>query len=311
MTMIVSDVPIRLQAIEAELKALREKVITKEEAINLATQVGNMVLARTEPGARNQAISLVGIEDRQWDMMRVLFGKSPVSQTVYEPLRIVTQYPVAISSADHTHPRGTKADNTRSPRFVARCEAVFGRKVSHMDLGCAGGGLVWDFHSGGNQSIGIEGSDYSLLERRAFWSLIPERLFTADITKPFRIETDGGQPKQFDVVTAWEVLEHIHEADLPAMFANIRDHLVPGGLFVASVATFPDQDPVTGAVWHVTIKPRAWWAEKIASLGLKVVETPPFTHHDYVRGTGNNRTWDWDAAVRPEMGFHIVAARPT
>jgi hypothetical protein len=29
-----------------------------------------------------------------------------------------------------------------------------------------------------------------------------------------------------------------------------------------------------------------------------------------VRGSGNPRTWDWDASVNPEMGFHIVYKMP-
>ena len=38
------------------------------------------------------------------------------------PYRLKTDHPVAIYSADHISPRGTLADNTRSPRFVRACE---------------------------------------------------------------------------------------------------------------------------------------------------------------------------------------------
>jgi len=306
---IPAELPAKLHAIETEIGALRHNLLTRADAVQLLQQVVNLLLGRALEDGRNHRISLQGIEDRQYDMLRLLTANPALTDRHPEPLRVETAHPVAFASADHTHPRGTKADNTRSPRFVARCEAIFGHKISHMDLGCAGGGPVWDFHVAGHRSIGIEGSDFSLREKRAFWSLIPDRLFTADITRPFRVTNTDGTPNAFQVITAWEVLEHIHEVDLPALFANIREALTPDGLFVASVATFEDRDPDSGAVWHVTIKSRDWWAEQLAASGLIALPVPPFTHRDYVRGTGNPRAWDWDAAQRPEMGFDIVARR--
>ena len=74
----------------------------------------------------------------------------------------------------------------------------------------------------------------------------------------------------FDAITAWEVMEHIPEDDLPALFANIDHHLAPGGYLIFSIATFLDWDPQTGCVWHVTVKPRAWWEERFASLGFLI-----------------------------------------
>ena len=36
---------------------------------------------------------------------------------------------MAIRSADHQRPRGTKGDNTRHPRFVRRTEEIFNREL--------------------------------------------------------------------------------------------------------------------------------------------------------------------------------------
>ncbi|MDE1173850.1 MAG: class I SAM-dependent methyltransferase [Parvibaculaceae bacterium] len=157
----------------------------------------------------------------------------------------------------------------------------------------------------GHISIGLEGSDFSLLEQRAEWRTIPDYLFTADITRPFSASRNG-TPLQFDVITAWEVLEHIPEDKIDGLFANIVTHLAPGGMFVCSVALFEDKDPVTGAVWHVTLRPREWWENRLAAHGLVSVPTP-FQHRDYVRGGHNPRAiWDWDAETSPEMGFHLT-----
>jgi SAM-dependent methyltransferase len=116
----------------------------------------------------------------------------------------------------------------------------------------------------------------------------------------------NGKRAKFDVITAWEVLEHIGEDQLERFFGNVRDHLAPGGVFCASVATFDCADPNTGAVYHVTVKPRSWWLERVASLGFR--EAPGlFDTGDFARGSGNGLpSFDWDADERPELGFHLV-----
>lgn len=223
-------------------------------------------------------------------------------------LQIVTEHPISWDSADHRFPRGTRNDNTRHPRFVRKCAQLFGRPVFHLDLGCAGGGLVWDFLLAGHTSYGVEGSDYSLARQRALWRVIPDRLFTADITKPFHFVDAEGHRCRFDIVTAWEVLEHIPVDGLRGLFANLRENLADGGLFVGSVATFVDHDPETGVVWHVTVRPKEWWIEQFNNAGFQLVEGL-FEPGDYVRGSGNPRADDWDAAAQPQLGFHLTVRR--
>jgi 2-polyprenyl-3-methyl-5-hydroxy-6-metoxy-1,4-benzoquinol methylase len=203
----------------------------------------------------------------------------PASYRKETGLRIRTDHPVAYESHDHQAPHGTANDNTHYPWFVAKTQRVFGRKVRHMDLGCSGGGLVKDFLDAKHFSVGVEGSDYSRKKQRAEWKTIPGNLFTADITKPFFIydESTGAQQRiLFDLISAWEVMEHIQERDLSGLFANIRDSLVPGGLFVCSIAQFPDGD------YHVTLQPKAWWERKFSEAGLTPVEGV-YVDGDYVR----------------------------
>jgi hypothetical protein len=162
-------------------------------------------------------------------------------------------------------------------------------------------------------ALGLEGSDYNLNRQQAEWRLLPKHLFTCDITKPFRLLTrTSGQAVKFDVISAFEVLEHLPEDTLPAFFGNVRNHLAAGGLFVASVATSESRDPVTGAVWHVTIKPREWWTHKAKESGLVAVDGL-FTVADFPRGSGNalSRWGDWNAETNPELGFHLVARQST
>lgn len=169
-------------------------------------------------------------------------------------MKLLTDFSIAYESYDHIEPKGTMVDNTHHKLFVERVnEIADGRKIIFADLGCSGGGLVKDFLDAGHIAIGIEGSDYSLKHKRAEWATIPDNLFTADITKPFFITDDTNNAGMCDIITAWDVLEHIHENDLGVLITNIRNNLKTNGLFVASVALFEDFPH------HVTLKEKDWW----------------------------------------------------
>ena len=229
------------------------------------------------------------------------FVRFPKPQFVLE-----TEQSVAVSSDDHKWPRGTLHDNSVNRRFNLKVYDYFKRapSLSLLDLGCAGGGLVKSFLADGYTAIGVEGSDASQRLRSAEWDTIPYHLFTADITEPFRIiRADSGASVKFDVVTCWEVLEHIPETGLVSLLRNIRHHLTPSGIFVGSVATFPDGNPVTGAVYHVTLRPRNWWLDRFREQGFVELERIPFETRDYVRGHGMGLR-DWDPADGD--GFHLV-----
>jgi predicted TPR repeat methyltransferase len=192
-------------------------------------------------------------------------------------MKVITEFPIAYESADHIEPSGTMRDNTHHKFFVRQTARIFKDPLVHIDLGCSGGGLVKDFIDYGYKSIGIEGSDFSLKNKRAEWATIPDSLFTADITKPFEVVDDEGQRVKCNVITAWEVMEHIKVGDLPGLLDNINKHLSDDGIFVASVATFPDGD------YHVTLEQEPWWLERFAENGLVPVGDPLYKEEHMVR----------------------------
>ena len=203
-------------------------------------------------------------------------------------VRLETDYPIAYESLDHLYPHGTIRDNTRYPRFVEKCEELLLPKqdLAFLDLGCSGGGMVLEAALRGHLSMGLEGSDCSKKEQRAEWRLLGDRLQTCDITKPFYLYQSDNKLQQFDIITAWEVLEHIAEADLPQLFENIRKHLTDEGYFVGSIANWDDIDPVSGVNWHVTVHPYEWWAEKFSNAEFKIC-TEDFAVIDLARGGYN------------------------
>ena len=208
---------------------------------------------------------------------------------------------VAYDSPDHLNPWGTRRDNSRQRRFSQKLYELFleqQRPLWVLDLGCSGGGFVKDCLDDGCVAVGLEGSDYSKQLRRAEWRTIPEFLFTADITAPFEVlgEFPGGEKRlQFDVITAWEVMEHIHERDLAGVAENVKRHLRLGGLWIMSVGLA--DDIVNGVNLHQTVKPRKWWIEKLEAAGLHCVdEYVRYFNTQFLRGPKDTR--------RP--GFHLA-----
>ena len=232
------------------------------------------------------------------DIMNFLFRMHPIT---HDPeISIETEFPVALDSPDHLFPSGTVNDNTRKPRFVKTCVNHFDRNVSYLDLGCAGGGLVRNFLEQGNLSVGVEGSDTSLNSLRAEWARIPFHLFTADITKPFSLKNSNGKPLKFDVVGAWEVMEHLPESTIDQVLENIRNHLAPGGIFTASVATFY----IKNSNHHQCVHNEEWWHEKFKSKRLyPKIDQEIFTLEDFPRGASEH---DW--LPSQGLGFHIVCS---
>ncbi len=193
---------------------------------------------------------------------------------------LVTDFPVAINSLDHIHPWGTKNDNHTSQGLIEEVETYFGnRKINFMDMGCAGGQFAVDFHNRGHRSVGLEGSDYSLVNKRVSWaSLANEVLFTCDVTKPFQLLNDS-QPLKFDMITSWEVLEHIRRDDLGQVFKNVLNHLKDDGVFCASVSSsFSPVD--NGVELHETILPKGVWLSEILPEFFNVEDYP---FKNYVR----------------------------
>ena len=211
----------------------------------------------------------------------------------------------AYDSPDHLVPWGTRRNRSTSETFNEKLWLLYPatQVVKVLDLGCAGGDFVKSCIDDGNFAVGIEGSTFSKQHKRSAWAVIPDYLFTCDITRPFQLSLQAESREQtvkFDVVTSWEVLEHIKEEDLPALAANVHAHMCPGGLWIMSVANWED---VHGGVrLHQTVKPRAWWREKFISLGFEPLEP----HRSYFAGQWVRGGYGHYQRVDNEKSFHFI-----
>lgn len=208
--------------------------------------------------------------------------------------RVETQYPVALDSPDHLEPCGTMWDNYTNQEFNNKLYELFPQKpLRIMDLGCSGGGFVKNCLDDGHIAIGLEGSDYSIKRKRAEWATIPDNLFLCDIRYPFQVYQDA-LPAHFDIITCWEVMEHIPEKDLPALCENVKKHLTRRGYWIMSVS------PNDGPPYHVTLHGQQWWAEFFSKQEFRV-------HKDLVRQFGMN--WVRGPNQGAPGSFHFVLSK--
>lgn len=213
---------------------------------------------------------------------------------------VKTDHPVAYHSPDHLDALhgGAANDNSRNPHFNRRLEKLFGRKVSVLDIGCAGGGFVKSLLDDGHAAVGLEGSDYCKVRRKFEWATVPGNLFTCDATRPFAVECDG-VPALFDVVTCWEVMEHFLEEEVCHVVDNVLRHLAPHGLWAMSVSEQADDH------FHRCVRPMGWWVEKFARDGLEHhPEIRTFFEPHWVRGPQRTE-WAFDAP----QSFHLALKR--
>lgn len=224
-------------------------------------------------------------------------------------IKLETDYPIAVDSYDYISPDSTAQGSTRPTFFVQDCIRVLGQNIKCLDLGSGAAGLVFEYAKNQVLAIGVDGSDFCRINRVGYWPLLPNNLFTCDITKPFNfVSRDTQAVVNFDVITMWEVLEHIAEQDLAGLFDNVRRHLDERGYFMGSISLLEYVDD-TGSPYHVTLKPREWWKAKLIESGLVLLDEHPFNEKFFCRGNGPRFEDFHNYAVHPEKGFWFVAQR--
>ena len=197
-------------------------------------------------------------------------------------INLQTKFPLAITSNDFLEPWGTRLDSSTNKRFNKKLYKLFpqNKPIKVLDLGCSGGGFIQSIIEDGHIGVGVEGSDWSKNLGRGAWNKITT-LFTADITKPLTVY-EGSEMMKFDVITAWDVLEHIKEEDLFAVVNSILNHLKPKGLFICSIDE--EENAVNGIHLHQTIQPKWWWENRLLDIGKSNKELVKYFNNQFLRG---------------------------
>lgn len=222
---------------------------------------------------------------------------------------VKTEFPVALKSPDYFSPTGFKEYcTTRSQRFVCSCERIFKKKpIKHIDIGCGRGGITLDFLLRHHISIGLDGSDCLSIAAEREWDILGNKnLFTADACQKYEIfykdKNQDGVPGVFhaDIITAFELLEHLPESRLDGFFKNILFHLDRNGLFVCSVSY--GSYVLNGVEHHLCRHPKSWWLKKLDGYGFIESSVNPFHPYDFPRGCEPG----YDFVANPSLGCHLI-----
>ena len=203
---------------------------------------------------------------------------------------ITTNKSVAIDSPDHLCPVGCINDNFSSTGLIEEVISYFkGKKLSVLDLGCAGGQFAVDFIEKGHYGVGLEGSTNALLgSGEKNWNKYHNsNLFLCDITEEYQLYKDN-EPTKFDFIHSEEVFEHIPEDKIDMMLKQIRKHLSDDGICCFGISLGHDirdkngnsvsyEDYVLSEnkddyfVLHQSVFSTEWWKNKLIQNGLQIL----------------------------------------
>ena len=226
----------------------------------------------------------------------------------YPPVTLIAEAELAVTSADHLVPDSTTEGVYRDTFFVKECMRSLGNDLTTLDIGTGAGGIVYEFAKNGARSFGIEGSDHCKMNKIGYWSVLGDNLFTCDATRPFYFADDRGR-LAFDLITSWEVMEHIQESDIPGLLSNVHDNLSEKGWFVGSVSTI-EYNGKDGTVYHVTIRDKEWWRDRFMRANLVMDDTDDLINRRaFYRGNGPRFQDIHNYFDSPSAGFHFTARR--
>ena len=234
-----------------------------------------------------------------------------------EVFNMVSSYPqydlictknIASDSFDNIDPESTFEGLVSRPLFVSACERITKKeRLSFLDIGCGAGAIVFDFIKRGHIAIGLDGSDACKILDKGYWNYI-KHLHNCDATKDFKFIVENNTALNFDVISMWEVFEHIPEELCSSVLVNIYSNLADDGLFVGSISRLEYVNATSGIPYHVTLKDPAWWECLFAENGFEFINSE-FRFEEYCRGVGNRYQDLHNYNTHPENGFHFTAKK--
>ncbi|MCW7493001.1 class I SAM-dependent methyltransferase [Leptospira sp. 2 VSF19] len=119
-------------------------------------------------------------------------------------------------------------------------EKLPGEKLSSLDIGCAAGYFVSYLKARGYDAYGIEIADGPVRFARETLNL--------NIFQENFLDWDTKFQKQFDVITLWATIEHLHKPK--ETLEKIKSHLKPGGVLILSTCRYGFLAKLAGLKWR-------------------------------------------------------------
>jgi SAM-dependent methyltransferase len=183
---------------------------------------------------------------------------------------------IAFDSPDHLCPVGSVNDNYSCPDLIDEVIEHFNRRrISVLDLGCAGGQFVSDFIQRGYDAVGLEGSTNALVGagKNNWEKYLNSNLFLCDITEEYQLYRDN-VPMKFDFIHSEEVFEHISADKIDIMLKQIKKHLKDDGICLFGVSKLPHEVVIGDVMYilHQSVFPPIWWKNKLIENGFEILE---------------------------------------
>lgn len=135
-----------------------------------------------------------------------------------------------------------------------------------VDVGCALGFFVRHLRSRGYDVRGLEYSNWALDHAPEDIRFYLQQYDLTD-TEPIADWVLEGGEAPFDVVTCFEVLEHIAAPSVDQACQHLFNALAPGGILLATICVVGQPDTRSDPT-HVTVVPREWWERKFEACGF-------------------------------------------
>lgn len=226
---------------------------------------------------------------------------------IHQKFELVNERNLAFDSNDFQEPESTTEGMGDASWFIYEIEKLITKKqISFLDIGCGSGALPFQFLKNGHFSVGLDGSDFCKNSKKGYW-IYNDLLKTCDVTKNFHIEINN-ETRKFDIVTMWEVFEHIPEDQIKSVLSNVFENLEQDGFFIGSISKLEYSNPKTGNVYHVTLMDFSWWKEKFEESGFIMIDLP-IPPLSCFRGVGNRYQDPHSYIDNPETGFHFCAIK--
>lgn len=141
-------------------------------------------------------------------------------------------------------------------RAFSAIVAWFGLPSSYLDLGSGTGAMV-NFA----RKMGINAYGVDLINGPEHWFI------HHDLTQPLQLMNEEGDFQQVDVMTCFEVAEHIEERYAGVLCDTIARHMTEGGVLVFSSAP-----PGQAGEHHVNCQPSYYWRSLLKERGVSYRE---------------------------------------
>ena len=157
---------------------------------------------------------------------------------------------------------GYRYDGRYKPAAARMCDLFGlapGSKV--LEIGCAKGFILYEFHLLGHEVTGLDASAYAISQAQT------------EIREKLRLQTSAELPfadQSFDFVLAKEVIPHLEESDALKLIQEIM-RVGRASFLQIQCADTPESADLMKRwdVTHQTIRPEAWWVEKLEALGYR------------------------------------------